>query len=89
MPSRVLADFEEGRFQTFVGQRLEHSRRTGPRTIVEGQYDFLVVEEIVLLEMLEAELGPPVVSISTIRARPMPPGLSHCGMVLAASVGTF
>jgi hypothetical protein len=33
--------------------------------------------------------GPPVVSISTIRARPMPPGLSHCGMVLAAGAGTF
>ena len=57
MPSRVLADFEEGRFQTFVGQRLEHCRGTGPRTVVEGQNDFLVVEEIVLLEMLEAESG--------------------------------
>ena len=57
MPSRVLADLEEGRFQTFVGQRLQYSRRTAPRTVVEGQNDFLVVEEIVLLEILEAEPG--------------------------------
>ena len=58
MPSRVLADFEEGRLQTFVSQRLEHGRRVArPGTVVEGQNDFLVTKEVILLEMLEAEAG--------------------------------
>jgi hypothetical protein len=83
---RVPADLKEGRFQTLVGQRLEHSRRTGPRTVVEGQNDFVVAEKVVL-EMLEAETRAAVVSISTIRARPIPPALSHGGIVLAAGLG--
>jgi hypothetical protein len=58
MPGGVLADLEEGRLQTFVGQRLEHGRRVPrPGTIVEGQDDFLVAEEVILLEMLKAEAG--------------------------------
>src|SRR5262249_61337180 len=56
MPGRMLADLEEGRFQAFVGQCLEHGWRvTRPRTVVEGQEDFLVAQEVILLEMLEAE----------------------------------
>ena len=39
----------------FVGQRLEHRRRGRPRAVVEGQHDFVVAQEVVLLEMLEAE----------------------------------
>src|SRR5207344_2618460 len=31
--------------------------------------------------------GPPVVSISTMRAIPMPPGLSHGGILVAVGVG--
>src|SRR3569623_873232 len=30
----------------------------GPRTVGEGQYDFLFAQEVELLEMLEAEAGP-------------------------------
>ena len=56
MPRRVLADLEECRLQTFVGQRLEDGGRVRrPRTVVEGQNDLLVAEEVVLLEVLEAE----------------------------------
>jgi hypothetical protein len=41
-----------------VGQRLEHRRRVDrPRTVIEGQHDFLVAEKIDLLEMFEAEAG--------------------------------
>ena len=53
---RVLADREEHRRGAFVGQRLQHRRRVArPRAVVEGQHDFLVGQEIELLEMLEAE----------------------------------
>ena len=48
-----------------------------PRTVVERQNDFLVAQEIILLEMLEPKPGPPVVSISTVRPSPMAPGLSQ------------
>ena len=58
MPACVLADLEEGGLQAFVGQRLEHGRRVArPGTIVEGQDDFLVAQEVILLEMLKAEAG--------------------------------
>ena len=59
MPSRVLADFEEGRFQTFVGISALSSTAgvlgQGPSSKVKTTS--LVVEEAVLLEMLEAEAG--------------------------------
>ena len=56
MPRRVLADLEEGRLGAIVGQRLEHHRRVvRPRAVVEGQHDFLVAQEVVLLEVLGAE----------------------------------
>ena len=52
----VLADREEHRLGAFVGERLQHRGRVArPRTVVEGQHDFLRLEEIELLEMLEAE----------------------------------
>ena len=54
----VLADREEHRLGAFVRQRLEHGRRIDrPRTVIEGQHDFLVGQKIELLEMLEAETG--------------------------------
>ena len=51
----MLADREEDRLDAFGGQRLEHGRRGRPRAVVEGQHDFVVAQEVVLLEMLEAE----------------------------------
>ena len=59
MPGRVLADLKEGRLETLVGERLEHGQGVlRPGTVVEGQHHFLVAQEIILLEMLEAEPGP-------------------------------
>ena len=55
---RVLADREEHGLGALVGERLEHRGRIdGPWTVVEGQHDFLVGQEIELLEMLETEAG--------------------------------
>src|SRR5581483_8432827 len=53
----VLADREERRLHTLVGQRLEHRRGGRPRAIVEGQNHLVVAQEVVLLEVLEAEAG--------------------------------
>ena len=54
MIGRVLADREKQRLGAFVIERFEHGRRIArPRTVVEGQDDLLVGEEIDLLEMLE------------------------------------
>ena len=56
MPSPMLADLEEGRFEAFACQRLDHGGGVaGPGPVVERQHDFLVAEEVILLEMLEAE----------------------------------
>ena len=52
---RMLADREEHGLGAFVGKRLEHGGRGGPGTVVEGQHDFLVGQEVELLEMLKAE----------------------------------
>ena len=58
MPHCVLADVKERGFQTLIGQRLEHRRRAlPPGAIVEGQDDLLVAQEVVPLEVLEAESG--------------------------------
>src|SRR5436189_4879940 len=52
-PSRVLADLEERRLGAVVLQRLEHHRRVArPGAVVEGQSNFLIAQEIILLEML-------------------------------------
>ena len=51
----VLADREERGPHAFIGQRLEHGGRGRPRAVVEGQHHFLVAQEVVLLEVLEAE----------------------------------
>ena len=53
----VLADRKKQPFGAFVRQRLQHGRRGRPRTVVEGQHDFLVGEEIELLGLQEAEAG--------------------------------
>lgn len=63
-------------------QRLENRRRIDrPRDVIEGQH-FVVAQEVELLEVLEAKPGPPVVSISTVRATP-----SALGLVQAARAG--
>ena len=59
VPHGVLADGEEDAGGAFVGQRLQHGRGVHrPWAVVEGQHDFLVGQEIQLLEMLEAESRP-------------------------------
>src|SRR5215813_11331983 len=55
-PSRVFADLKECRLGAVVLQGLEHHRRVSrPGAIVEGQSDFLIAQEIILLEMLGSE----------------------------------
>src|SRR6266404_8166661 len=59
MVGRVLADREEHRLGAFIRERFEHGGRVyRPGTVVEGQHDFLVRQEVELLEMLEAETWP-------------------------------
>src|SRR6185295_19867270 len=53
----VLADREEQALGAFIRQRLEHGGRGRPWTVVEGEHDFLVGEEIELLVLQEAEAG--------------------------------
>jgi hypothetical protein len=58
VPHRVLANLEERGLEAIVGERLEHRRRVvRPRAVVESQHNFPIAQEIVLLEMLEAEAG--------------------------------
>ena len=58
MPHCVLADLKKRGFQTLIGESLEHRRRAlRPGAIVKGQDDLLVAQEVVLLEVLEAESG--------------------------------
>ena len=58
MIAGMLADREEHRLGALVGQRLEHALGVArPRAVVEGQHDFLVAQEVIGLEMLEAEAG--------------------------------
>src|SRR5689334_3291826 len=58
VPARMLADRKEERLGALLGQGLEHGgRMSGPRTIVESQNDFMITQEIVGLEMLEAKAG--------------------------------
>src|SRR6516225_11873158 len=55
-PSCVFTDLKECRLGAIVLQRLEHHRRvSGPWAIVESQSDFLIAQEIILLEMLGSE----------------------------------
>ena len=52
----VLADREEKRLGAVIGEGFKNARRiVRPRAVVEGQHHFLVSQEIVLAEMLEAE----------------------------------
>ena len=58
MPSGVLADRKKYGLGALVCQRLEHRRRVSrPRTVIERQNDFLILEKVVGLEMLKAEAG--------------------------------
>ena len=58
MPAGVLADREEQRLGALVGQRLEHALGVArPRAVVERQHDLVVAQEVVGLEVLEAEAG--------------------------------
>ena len=54
---RVLADHEERRLHALLGECRQHFWRGRPGTVVEGQQHFVVAQEIVLLEMFEAEAG--------------------------------
>src|SRR6266545_5101719 len=52
----VLADREEDRLGAMCRERGEHSRSIPwPGAIVEGQHDLALAQEVVVLEMLEAE----------------------------------
>ncbi len=54
----MLADRKEHRLGALVRQRLEHRGGVArPRTVIEGQHDFLVGEKIELLEIFETEAG--------------------------------
>ncbi len=54
----VFADREEQRLGALVAQRLEHTLGIArPRTVVESQHDFFFAQEVVGLEVLEAETG--------------------------------
>ena len=58
MPAGVLADREEHGLGALVGQRLEHALGVaGPGAVVEGQHDLVVAQEVIGLEVLEAEAG--------------------------------
>src|SRR5262249_454911 len=57
-PSCVFTDLKECRLGAVVLQRLEHHRRVSrPGTVVEGQSDFLIAQEIILFEILGSECG--------------------------------
>src|SRR5262245_57426344 len=59
MPPGVLSDRKKDCFGALIRERLEHGwRMTRPRTIIEGEYDFLVAQEIISLEVLKAEARP-------------------------------
>jgi len=52
----MLADREEQALGALIGECLQHRRGVDrPRTVVEGQHDLLVGQEIKLLVLLEAE----------------------------------
>ena len=54
----VLTNREEDGAGAMRGQRLEHRRRAlRPGTVVEGQNDLALIQEVVFAEMLEAETG--------------------------------
>src|SRR6266536_1236479 len=59
MPHGVLADREERGLDAVRRQCGEHGWRiVGPGSVVKGEHDLLVAEEIMLLEVLEPEARP-------------------------------
>src|SRR6478735_6111099 len=87
MPARVLADLEEGRLQAFVRQCLEHGVLPGQGPSSKVKTTSLSRKKSYCLKCSKPKPGPPVVSISTMRVKPMPPGLSHTGMAVAEDAG--
>ena len=74
----VLADDEERRAHAFVGQRLDHAAVVfshGPSSKVRTTS--LSRRKSCCLKCSKPKPGPPVVSISTVRATPSAPGLSQ------------
>src|SRR5947209_3169000 len=58
MPARVFPDREESRLDALSGECREHGRSIArPRAVVERQHDLPRFQEIMRLEMLEAESG--------------------------------
>ena len=58
MPAGMLADREKHRLGALIGERLEDAVGIArPRAVVERQHDFMVAQEVVSFEMLEAETG--------------------------------
>ena len=83
----MQADREEDRLGAMGGERGEH--RWGvlrPGAVVEGEHYLAFAQEIMALEILESEAGPPVVSISTTRETPKALGLLH-EVGMAAGIG--
>ena len=67
----MQADREEDRLGAVRGERGEHGRRVlRPGAVVEGQHDLAFAQEIMALKCSKPKPGPPVVSISTVRATP-------------------
>ncbi len=58
MPHRVFSDREESCFDALRRECREHGRSIArPRSVVEGQHNLAHFQEIMRLEMLEAEAG--------------------------------
>ena len=54
----MRADREEDRLGAMRGERGEHCRGVlGPRAVIEGEHDLAFAQEIMALEVLEAEAG--------------------------------
>ena len=87
MIGRVLADREERRLEAFVASALSTAgvfSGHGPSSKVSTTS--LSRRKSNCLKCSKPNPGPPVVSISTTRARPSATGLSHGGMAVAVAV---
>src|ERR1700722_12401888 len=58
VPHRMFADGEEQRLGALRLQGFEDGWRiAGPRTVIEGQHDFVVAKEVVCFKLLGSEAG--------------------------------
>jgi hypothetical protein len=56
MPHGMFTDREKHGFRALLCQGLKHGWRiAGPRTVVEGEHNFSITQEIVSFEVLEPE----------------------------------